>query len=104
MFTLHFFSFYNIVLTTCLVCINFFLFSMRMNPSGKAQLVFVNVFGNLPVPLMSKNLKMISLHGIGRLMSTFLESLILLKFSWSLMGLFCYFTWMTFRVLKEIKS
>jgi len=27
-----------------------------MNPSGKVQLVFVNVLGNLHVPLMSRNL------------------------------------------------
>ncbi len=27
-----------------------------MNPSGKVELVFVDVLGNLHVPLMSKNL------------------------------------------------
>ncbi len=66
-----------------------------MNPSGKVQLVFTNVPGNLLVPLVSKNLEMIFLRGIGRLMSTLLESLILLKFSWPLMVLSYYFTHMT---------
>jgi hypothetical protein len=26
-----------------------------MNPSGKVQLVFIDILGNLPIPLVSKN-------------------------------------------------
>ncbi len=55
MFTLHFISFYNIVLVACLACIKFFFHYVQMNPCGKVQLVIANVPGNLPIPFISKN-------------------------------------------------
>ncbi len=56
MLTLHSLSLYNIVLVDFLGCINCFLLSMQMNPSGKVQLFFANIPRNLLVPLMSRNL------------------------------------------------
>jgi hypothetical protein len=56
MLTLHSLSLYNIVLTTCLGCTNFFLLFVEMNLSGKIQFVFTNVPENLHVPLISRNL------------------------------------------------
>ncbi len=50
-----FFSLYNIVLINFLGCINFFLFFVHMNPNGKVQLIFIDVLGNFPIPLMSKD-------------------------------------------------
>ncbi len=55
MLTLHFLSFYNIVLANCPTCTNLFFLSVQMNPSGKVQLVSIDVFGNLLVPLVSRN-------------------------------------------------
>ncbi len=94
MFTLHFLSLYNIVLANCHGCTNFFLLFMQMNLSGKVQFVFANVLGNLLIPLISKKPNDIPMWN-KKVNEYLLESLILLRFSYPLMGLSCYFTQMT---------
>jgi hypothetical protein len=75
-----------------------------MNPSGKVQLVFANVHRNLHVPFMSKNLEMIFLHGIRRLMNTLLDFFYFVQIFLAFDGVVLLFHLDGLRVLKEFKS